>query len=132
MNIIYLLAFANATLLFLTAVILIRKDERPAEQISPPEPAAELLYGPRSLTRLDDVVTRLDALKAEVGRLTLGEHRHTPGEADPKNYLAAGQLACSGSSVSEIMQACDLPEAEARLARRWHSAKESLDIADTV
>lgn len=132
MNMIPLLALANAALLLLTAVILIRKGEQPEVQDPTQDPPAELLYGPRSLARLDEVVTRLDSLKAEVARLTLIEHRRGPGESAQKNYLAAGQLAGSGSSVREIMQACDLPEAEARLARRWQSAKESINTADTV
>jgi len=131
MHIIYLLATANAVLLFLTALILIKKNDAAATDSELTDFQVSNSRHAEYLARLDDLAGQLDALKRELMRLSLADRQNARITSGRKNYAAAGQLADSGCSLTEIMKTCDIPEAEARMVQRFRSAKETLAVVDT-
>ena len=129
MNLMYVLAFANALVLFATAAILRGEPARRSDTGTTADAALEALAG-RLLERIEQLDRRLEGLEALV---------RTNAEAPAPREAAAGlsrfgealRLVGGGAAPADLVTRCGLNRGEADLIVRLHGNRHrgGADIA---
>jgi hypothetical protein len=127
-NVIYVLAFANALILFAVAAIL--RGEPRREPVAPEAPAAQDEALSRALLeRMDEVCRRLEELErvsAEAARLPAP----APARGDGgQRYGEALRLVGGGAAPDDLVSRCGLSRGEADLFVRLHGNRHRGEAA---
>ncbi len=118
-NVIYVLAFSNALILFAVAAILRgepRREPLAPEQSGPGDEA----FGPAVLERLDQIGRRLEQLERLSEAAAQATAPAAPGGAGGQRYGEALRLVGGGAAPDDLVSRCGLSRGEADLFVRLH------------
>lgn len=128
-NVIYLLAFANALILLATAAILRGESRHPARETDTSRGGDEALLA-RLSAQLGTIERRLDAIESlarEAGRLPEPLPVAAGGGA---RYGEALRLVDGGAQPGDLVSRCGLSRGEADLFVRLHGSRHRGEVSE--
>ena len=131
-NVIYVMAFANALILLATAAI-IRGDsgrrEVPAEPAGAGNDGGGDELARRLLERLDEIARRLEAVEHRMEDAARQPAAVPAASSGPGRYGEALRLADGGAEPGDLVSRCGLSRGEADLLVRLHGNRHRGDAA---